>query len=616
MKPYDKILGMNAVVEKFNFYIERIKSGRLKEMLHQLGWIYSYSKQYWPAMIFYTLIGMSSTGIALLNATVSRDLVDIITGQIPAGKNELIKAFVTMILLNVFITLLGQVSNFISSYVSMKVSTKIQADIFEQILLTDWESLNKYHTGDLLSRWGSDTSNISSAVLNFVPNVIIYIFRFVSALWMVIRNDWTFAIFAFIGMPVSLLLSKTLMRRMVNNNKRSAALSAKSSGFSQETFSNIQTIKAFDLIGVYVDYLKQLQKDFIDMKIDFAKMSVWTTLIMSTMGLIVSYSGYAWGIYRVATGVITYGSMTMFLSLSGTLTGALNNLTSLVPGTISLSVSAGRIMDIIEMPREDFSQRDEVKEFYQKHKNEGVSISLKDAVYTYANGNNVFSGASIEAKPYEVIGLVGPSGEGKTTMMRLLLSLIDATDGSARIYAGSDTTDEANSVPLTPSARQLFSYVPQGNTMFSGTIAYNMRTVMPEATDEDIIKALKDACAWEFVEKMPDGIYSELKERGGGISEGQAQRLSIARALLRKSPIMLLDEATSALDVKTEKQVLQNIVGRKHPRTCIVTTHRPNVLRNCDRVYAIRDKKLVILAQDEIDDMILGLADEPKSSKK
>lgn len=594
----------------FKFYVKRIKDGRLKEMLHQLGWIYSYSKQYWPAMFFYTLIGMSSTGLALLNAAVSRDLVDIITGQVPAGTRELIRAFVLMILLNVFISLLGQVSNFISNYVSMKVSTKIQADIFEQILLTDWESLNKYHTGDLISRWGADTGTISSAVLNFIPNVIIYVFRFVSALWMVISHDWTFAVFAFIGMPVSLLLSKTLMNRMINNNKRSAALSAKSSGFSQETFSNIQTIKAFDLIGVYVNYLKKLQKDYIDMKIDFAKMSVWTTLIMTTMGLIVSYAGYGWGIYRVATGAITYGSMTMFLSLSGTLTGALNNLTSLVPGTISLSVSAGRIMDIIEMPREDFSQRDEVKEFYNAHKNEGVSLSLKNIDYAYANGNQVFRGADIEAKPYEVIGLVGPSGEGKTTMMRMLLALIDPANGSARVCAGSDTSEAAESVALTPSARQLFSYVPQGNTMFSGTIAYNMRTVKEDATDEEIIKALKDACAWEFVEKMPNGIYSELKERGGGISEGQAQRLSIARALLRKSPILLLDEATSALDVSTEKQVLKNIVGRKHPRTCIVTTHRPTVLRNCDRVYAIRDKGLVVLKDDEINEMILGLADE------
>lgn len=157
---------------------------------------------------------------------------------------------------------------------------------------------------------------------------------------------------------------------------------------------------------------------------------------------------------------------------------------------------------------------------------------------------------------------------------------------------------------MSPSTRKLFSYVPQGNTMFSGTIAENLRNVKPDASDEEIIEALKLADAWEFVEKLPDGIESKIKERGGGLSEGQAQRLSIARALLRKSPILLLDEATSALDVATERKVLKNIMADTYPRTCIVTTHRPTVLNICTRVYAIREKKCQVLEKSEIDRMI------------
>ena len=195
-------------------------------------------------------------------------------------------------------------------------------------------------------------------------------------------------------------------------------------------------------------------------------------------------------------------------------------------------------------------------------------------------------------------------------MLRLILSLINKKSGEAKLYGENSFTTEdgrqEKSIPLNAASRQLFSYVPQGNTMLSGTIAENMRFVKPDATDEEIWDALEVACAKEFVEKMPDGINSALKERGGGISEGQAQRLSIARAIIRKSPLLLLDEATSALDVATERRVLKNIMKDDYPRTCIVTTHRPTVLNICNRVYAIKDKKCTILNEEEIDEMVRG----------
>jgi ABC-type bacteriocin/lantibiotic exporter with double-glycine peptidase domain len=372
------------------------------------------------------------------------------------------------------------------------------------------------------------------------------------------------------------------------------------SGFNQEAFSNIQTIKAFDLIPLYVRRLKDIQKEYIRMRLDFQKMSVWTSLLLTAVGLLVSYSSYGWGIYRVWSGAISYGTMTMFLSLSGTLTGTLSNLTSLVPSAISLTTSAGRLMDIVEMPREDYSADDEVIRFAKENRTSGISLDLTDISYSYQNGTEVFSHASMEAHPHEIVALVGPSGEGKTTMLRVLLSLMPVGGGSAAVCAGND----GERILLSPSTRKLFSYVPQGNTMFSGTIAENMRNVKPDATDEEIVEVLKLACAWEFVEKLPDGIDSKIGERGGGFSEGQAQRLSIARALLRRSPILLLDEATSALDVAIERKVLRNIMQDDYPRTCIVTTHRPTVLHLCSRVYAIRSKQCVVLDDGEIEQMI------------
>ncbi len=583
--------------ENIRFFIGRIKAGRLQEMRQQTLWIYQYARHYWMVMIFYTMLGMFGAVVSLVSGLVSRDLVDIITGH---ESGAVIQTFAIMIGLNIGTTLISQISDYASSYLSMKVDAEIKADIFSKILVTDWESLTNYHTGDLLTRWSSDASNISSGVLNFIPNIIIYSFRFISAFVMVVYHDASFAIFAFLGMPVSLMMSKTLLKRMVNNNRRSAAMGAKMSGFNQETFSNIQTIKAFDLIRLYIERLKQLQKEYIQMRLDFQKMSIGTSLLLSTVGLLVSYLSYGWGIYRVWSGAISYGTITMFLTLSGTLSGSLHNLTSLVPTIIGLTTSAGRLMDIIEMPQEDYSQNDEVGRFYEKHASEGISLSIQSMDYTYKNGTQVFSNASLEAHPHEVIALVGPSGEGKTTMIRLLLSLMQLQSGSACLYGSQASADV---IPLTPSTRKLFSYVPQGNTMFSGTIAENMRNVKQDATDAEIIEALTLACAWDFVKKLPNGIDSKIMERGGGFSEGQAQRLSIARALLRNSPILLLDEATSALDAATERNVLRNIMQDNYPRTCIVTTHRPSVLHICKRVYAIRNKQCILLTKTEIDEM-------------
>ena len=598
----------------------------IQERFKQIKWIYYYAKKYWMSMILYTLIGMVGTVISLVSSWISKDLVDIITGY---ETGRLVTTFCMMIGINIGTSLMSQISNYVSSKISMKVDADVKADIFSKILITDWESLSNYHTGDLLTRWSSDVGTISSGILNFAPNLVIYLFRFIAAFAMVIYYDASFAIFAFLSMPVSLLLSRTLTRRMTNNNQRSAAMGAKMTGYNQEAFSNLQTIKAFDLVGLYINRLKSIQKEYIDMRLEFQRMSIGTTLLLSTIGLLVSYASYGWGIYRVWSGAISYGTMTMFLGLSGTLTGTINGLTSLIPTTIRLATSAGRLMDIVEMPREDYSNDDLVKSFYENNKNQGISLKMSDVNYSYKTGTEVFEGASLEVAPHEIIALVGPSGEGKTTMLRLILSLMQTQNGTA-FLTGEEKTEtqraskeclfnedikeltseelyeKFNAVPLTPSTRKLFSYVPQGNTMFSGTIAENMRNVKPEATDEEIIEALKGACAWEFVEKLPAGINSEIKERGGGFSEGQAQRLSIARALLRDAPILLLDEATSALDVATERRVLRNIMQDAQPRTCIVTTHRPTVLSACTRVYAIRDKKCVILNEEEIDEMVRG----------
>lgn len=566
-------------------------------MISQTIWIYTYVRKYWLSIIIYTGIGLVGTGTSLVTSFLSRDLVDIITQHKSA---EIVKTFVMYITFTMVNVIISQLLSYISAMISIKVDNEIKADIFEKMLLTRLEPLMSYHTGDLLTRWSSDASTISDGVLNWVPDLVINFSKFISALAIVVYYDPAFALLAMAGMPVSLLMSKTLLSRMQSRNKESAALSARMMGFNQETFSNIQTIKAFDLIPLYVKTLRQYQKDFWKLRKKYEKLGILISIFMSFVGLAVSYSCYGFGIWRVWVGDISYGTMTLFLSLSGTLTGTLNSLTGMVPSAIGITTSAGRLMDILEMPREDYSEYQEVEAFYQRNRAEGLVLKIKDMNYSYYNGNQVFEKTNFSARPHEIVALVGPSGEGKTTLLRIMLALLEPQGGEMEICGEGREEDR---VAYSPSVRQLFSYVPQGNAMFSGTVAENMRNVKPEATEKEIVECLKVACAWEFIEKLPQGIDSKIGERGGGFSEGQAQRLSIARALMKKSPILLMDEATSALDVDTERRILRNIMRDEYPRTCIVTTHRTSVLSICHQVYAIRNRRCEVLSSEEIEAM-------------
>ena len=219
---------------------------------------------------------------------------------------------------------------------------------------------------------------------------------------------------------------------------------------------------------------------------------------------------------------------------------------------------------------------------------------MEEVNFSYVEGKRVITDSSFQACPGEIIALVGPSGEGKTTMIRLILGLIRPEQGNVVIR-----TSGGMEIKMNAETRHLFAYVPQGNTILSGTIAENMRIVKEDASDEEIIEALKTACAWEFVEKMPDTINAKIGERGRGFSEGQAQRIAIARAILRDAPILLLDEATSALDVTTERKVLRNIIQQNPTKVCIVTTHRPSVLNMCQRVYRVMETQVKELNEEE-----------------
>ncbi|WP_343338779.1 Putative multidrug export ATP-binding/permease protein [Terrisporobacter petrolearius] len=564
--------------------IRKIKEGMLQEMLEETKWMYQYAKRYKAAILLYIILGVVGTAMGLGGSVASKYLIDAVTGVDKRNIGYIVFLIIAMAVLGVVIK---AVSSRITAKISVKVNNEIQREVYDKIMTTDWLSMTKFHSGDLLNRLNSDVGTVSNSVLGWVPSLITKLAQFLGALGIILYYDPTMAALALLSAPVMIIFSKMLMTKMRFYNKRTREVSSEVMAFNEESFQNIQSIKSFDLIGLFSKRLINMQDKYKDVYMDYNKFSIYTSSFMSLVGMMVSYSCFGWGVYRLWSGAITYGTMTLFLQLSGSLTSTFSALVGLVPSAISATTSAGRLMAFFDLPHEEKIDDEKVQIMEKRSLNKGLSVELKDVMYNYDENKVVFEEANVKANPGEIVALVGPSGEGKTTLVRLLLGLVNIKKGIAvvRDVFGMECNISANT-------RRFFAYVPQGNTIFSGTIGDNMRMVKENATDDEIVEALKAACAWDFVKQLPDGLESKVGERGGGFSEGQAQRLSIARALLRRSPILLLDEATSALDVYTEREVLRNIMDMGYARTCIVTTHRPSVLSMCDRVYKI-DKSIV-----------------------
>ena len=366
-------------------------------------------------------------------------------------------------------------------------------------------------------------------------------------------------------------------------NVESRKMNGKILSFYSESIQNIQTIKAFGITGRYVTQLKDYMSVYRKMRLDHNKFSVIMTASLSVIGLLVAYLCYGWGVWRLWQGAITFGTMTLFLQISGQLTSSFSAIVSLLPTSISIATAAGRIMEITDIPLEKSDDDIIAEEMSESAEKGGIYLKCNGVTYAYKGTDTpVVKDISFHVNPGETIALVGPSGEGKTTILRLILGLVKPQSGSVTM-----SVENGKALPVCASVRRFCSYVPQENAVFSGCIADNLRVVKPQATDDELIDALKNAHAWSFIEKLPDGIYTQMNEKGVNFSEGQVQRISIARALLRNAPVLVMDEATSALDAKTEATVLENIMKSYPNRTCVITTHRPSMLQYCDRVYEV-----------------------------
>lgn len=566
----------------------KLHDGSFGEIIDDWRWIFTYSKRHKFAVLFYTVLGILSTTTALAASVAGKYIIDIITGYQTSKLGVLIAI---MLGSAAFSLLFSNLISRLSAKISIRINNDIQADIFDQIIDVDWKAISEYSSGDLVNRFNSDVQTVSKNAISWLPSIIIAIYNFVVTFVLIWHYNKIMSLLAFATAPVMLLMSKYFIGKQRDYAKKVKKTGSEMMAFEVETFYNFDTIKSFGVMENYGKKLRNWQEKLKKISLDYNLFVIKTNVFMSVLGLIVQYAAFGYCLFLLWSHAITYGTMTLFLEQRARLAGAFNSVVGIIPSFLTSSVSAHRIRELIDLPRErHIAGSEQLKALA----GDGFEVRMEGVDFAYVEGKQVITDSCFRAAPGEIVALIGPSGEGKTTMIRLMLGLIRPDEGTAFIRAS-----DGSEVEMNADSRVLFSYVPQGNTILSGTVAENMRLVKEDATDEEIEEALRIACAWEFIEKLPDGINSKVGERGRGFSEGQAQRLAIARAVLRDAPILLLDEATSALDVATERRVLKNIVSVRPNKTCIVTTHRPTVLSLCSRVYRVRAGEVTELSEDD-----------------
>ena len=573
--------------ESLGTLVSSWRDGTFSEIWADWKWIWGYTKRYRRAVWFYTILGVASSTLGMVSAVASKYSIDIITGY----DSDHLWFIVTVMVASALVgLLLRSVTSRISTKISLRVNNDIQAQVFDRLLGADWRSLNAFASGDLLSRLSTDVGSVSSSAIRWLPDLIVTAYTFAATLAVILHYDWVMALLALASAPFLLLTSRRLIRGMRTHQQEVRQVGSRLMSYETETLHNLDAIKGFGITGRYGRGFRRRQEEFRRASLDYNLFSIRTEILLSLLGSAVQMAAFGYCLYLLWSGKILYGTMTLFLSQGAKLSSAFNALVRTVPSFLSASVSARRIRDLYALEPEPVLPDDGLDSLASQ----GFTVAVEDAGYAYVPHQPVLTHADFRAAPGETVALVGPSGGGKTTMIRLLLGLIRPAEGRAYLQAADGRQVEVNA-----GLRRYFSYVPQGNTLLSGTIADNLRMVKPDASDAQLRAALEAACAWDFVSAMDGGLDASVGEHGHGLSEGQAQRIAIARALLRDAPVLLLDEATSALDVATERTILRNLAARYPHKTCIVTTHRPTVISLCCRVYQVSSGCLRLLDSDE-----------------
>lgn len=559
---------------------------------NSLGWIIKNSKKQIPRIIILSMSNMILALVTTALALVSKYAIDAAQKAANATNDAMFAHYRNWIIIYGIVILAIIAGRLLLRVYAQSLTIKVQArlemnmrsELFNSIMMKKYDKINLFHSGELMNRMTSDINIVTDGITNIIPNLLYFITQFVGAFVVLIIFDWKFTmVFIVAGVVISgvTLIFRGKLKKL---HKEVQETDGKTRSFFQEAIESLLVVKTFGVEEQFNEKGKQLQMTNYNAKMKRRKVSILANAGFS----FVFNAGYlmalVWCALKVCTKAMTYGTLTAVLQLISQIQTPFVNITKVVPQYYAIIASAERIMEIEDIPLEERKDKSfDAHRFYD----EFATAKFENIQFNYGRESVLEEGnASFEKGDF--VAIRGISGIGKSTLMKMLLGVFKPKSGEIKLYEKNGDYVEAS-----PTTRALFSYVPQGNYLFSGTLRENILLINPDAAKEEIDEALTISDIKDFVYSLPNGLDTVIGEKGLGISEGQAQRLAIARALLSKAPILLLDEATSALDAQTEYNVLKHI-KELNQKTCIIITHKMAALDVCNKEFIIENKKLTM----------------------
>lgn len=538
-----------------------------------IKWYIQAARPYWKQMSIMLLCNLLIAGCAVGYVFVSKKLVDVAVALFKSGGSgrELGVWAAAMIAIVLVRILLNAVRSFVQTTTEVKFKNALRRRLFDSLMHLRNESAVRLHSGDLLNRMLEDVRVVSSAFAVSIPSLIGTVFQLIAALAYLIILDWRLALVIIVVVPGGIAVGKFVTRRIRNLTSDIRKSDASVQSHLQESIQHLSLLQSLEYTDVSTSELDGLQGTLYGNELKRVKFSVTSRMLIGLAMQAGQVITFLWGAFGISTGAITYGMMTAFLQLVGQVQRPIIELSTKLPSLIHSSASIDRLNEIENLPHEEVGNPVLL---------EGVvGVKLEDVSFAYADSEkDVLEEFSFDFAPGSRTAIVGPTGVGKSTLIRILLSFLNPRKGKVELYvAGQDP------IAVSPSTRCNLVYVPQGNSLFSGTIRENLLMGNPEADDSQLESALRTAAA-DFVFGLPAGLETQCFEAGGGLSEGQAQRIAIARALLRPGSVLLLDEFSSALDAETETKLLERLTTALPDHTMIFITHREKVIEYCNSV--------------------------------